>query len=74
MRQVYAVPAFHAPSTEDPRISWEFSVRHYSDNQRQEADSKYCRKQDPSANGEQGQGGISIHARPRWAAAPRITR
>ncbi|MFP3646543.1 GMC oxidoreductase [Paraburkholderia sp. SIMBA_054] len=65
MRQVYAVPAFHGPSTEDPRISWEFSVRHYSDNKRQEADTKYCSKQDPSANGKQGRGGIQY---PRAAA------
>lgn len=41
MRQVYAVPAFHARSTEDPDMSWSFSVRHYTDTAQQKADPKY---------------------------------
>jgi choline dehydrogenase-like flavoprotein len=48
MRQVYAVPAFHAPATEDDDMSWKFSVRHYTDFSRQNKDTKYSRAKDPS--------------------------
>lgn len=66
MRQVYAVPAFHARSTEDPDMSWSFSVRHYTDTAQQKADPKYNAAMDPSAatSGQQ-QGGIFY---PRAAA------
>ncbi|WP_052409490.1 GMC oxidoreductase [Paraburkholderia oxyphila] len=66
MRQVYAVPAFHASATEDPDMSWEFSVRHYTSTARQQNDSKYNAAKDPSATapGEQP-GGIFY---PRAAA------
>jgi len=64
-RQVYAVPAFHAAATEDPEMSWEFSVRHYTDTTRQEKDSKYNASKDPSAAGKQQKGGIFY---PRAAA------
>lgn len=66
MRQVYAVPAFHARATEDPDMSWEFSVRHYTNTARQKDDSKYNETMDPSATtpGQQ-QGGIFY---PRAAA------
>jgi choline dehydrogenase len=37
----YSVPAFHGLSTEDPLLSWEFYVRHYSDDNRPERDPKY---------------------------------
>jgi choline dehydrogenase-like flavoprotein len=43
----YSVPAFHGLSTEDPLFSWEFYVKHYSDDQRPERDPKYHRK-DPA--------------------------
>jgi len=36
----YTVPAYQAKSTEDPAISWDFFVRHYSDDARQERDYK----------------------------------
>lgn len=70
MRQVYAVPAFHARATEDPEMSWEFSVRHYTSTARQKVDSKYNEAKDPSATtpGQaqgQRQGGIFY---PRAAA------
>ncbi|MCO7223660.1 GMC family oxidoreductase [Pleionea sp. CnH1-48] len=38
---VYSIPAFHPNSSEDPRTSWAFYVKHYSDLERQQADSKY---------------------------------
>ncbi|WP_246128704.1 GMC family oxidoreductase [Pleionea sediminis] len=38
---IYQVPAFHAKASEDPKISWDFFVKHYSDPERQRADSKF---------------------------------
>jgi choline dehydrogenase len=43
----YQVPAFHGDSTEDPAMSWQFFVRHYSDQAQQEKDSKF----QPEKNG-----------------------
>src|SRR5579864_6611846 len=43
----YQVPAFHGDSTEDPALSWEFFVRHYTDQAQQEKDSKF----EPKENG-----------------------
>ena len=57
-REVYAVPAFHGAATEDPQMSWEFSVRHFADAKRQSKDCKYNSKLDPSQNGGKGRGGI----------------
>ena len=37
----YDVPAFHALSTENNGIRWDFFVRHYADEARQERDPKY---------------------------------
>jgi choline dehydrogenase len=37
----YSVPAFHALSTEDPAFSWEFFVKHYSEDNHPERDEKY---------------------------------
>jgi choline dehydrogenase-like flavoprotein len=37
----YDVPAFHALSTENDGIKWDFFVRHYADSARQKQDSKY---------------------------------
>ncbi|WP_052392045.1 GMC oxidoreductase [Paraburkholderia bannensis] len=65
MRQVYAVPAFHARATEDPDMSWEFSVRHYTNTARQQEDSKYNGAMDPSVTEGGQQGGIFY---PRAAA------
>lgn len=36
----YTVPAYQAKSTEDPTISWDFFVRHYTDDARQKLDYK----------------------------------
>src|SRR3954471_4677171 len=40
----YQVPCFHAFSTENPRMKWDFFVRHYSDLKQQERDPKYYRE------------------------------
>lgn len=37
------VPIFHPRSTEDKNISWEFYVKHYSDDARNKKDSKYVK-------------------------------
>ena len=49
----YSVPAFHGLSTEDPLLSWEFYVKHYSDDNRPERDPKYHRR-DPRYPGAPG--------------------
>ena len=36
----YDVPAFHPLASENPALSWEFFVRHYADEARQQRDSK----------------------------------
>jgi choline dehydrogenase-like flavoprotein len=64
-REVYNVPAFHAAATEDPEITWDFSVRHYADNTQQRQDSKYNNDKDPPKNGPVDSGGIQY---PRAAA------
>lgn len=40
-RYTYSVPALHPRSTEDDDLKWSFFVRHYSNQQQQERDSKY---------------------------------
>lgn len=37
----YHVPAFHAFASENTAMSWDFFVRHYSDNKLQERDNKF---------------------------------
>ncbi|HEY2906444.1 MAG TPA: GMC family oxidoreductase, partial [Vicinamibacterales bacterium] len=37
----YDVPAFHALSTENEAMKWDFFVRHYGDDERQKRDPKY---------------------------------
>jgi choline dehydrogenase len=37
----YLVPAFHARASEDERFAWNFFVRHYADEARQQCDPKY---------------------------------
>jgi choline dehydrogenase len=37
----YSVPALHARATEDPDMSWEFFVQHYSDAKKNSKDSKF---------------------------------
>lgn len=36
----YSIPAFNAKVTEDPALAWDFFVRHYQDDARQELDYK----------------------------------
>jgi choline dehydrogenase len=40
----YTIPALHPKACEDPRLSWEFSVRHYKNNTQQGRDSKVVGK------------------------------
>ena len=40
----YQVPCFHAFSTENPRMKWDFFVRHYGDLEQQKRDPKYLRE------------------------------
>jgi choline dehydrogenase-like flavoprotein len=40
-REVYECPGYHAAATEDPEASWQFSVRHYHDDELQKRDEKY---------------------------------
>lgn len=63
--ETYTIPAFHAAATEDKVTSWDFSVRHYSDDKRQAEDNKYDPAMDPSRNGGIGKGGVFY---PRAAA------
>ena len=37
----YQVPSFHAKSSEEPNMTWEFYVKHYSDEARQRRDTKF---------------------------------
>lgn len=37
----YSIPAYHALSTEDPLYSWEFFVKHYSEDKNPQRDPKY---------------------------------
>ncbi len=64
-RESYQVPGYHASATEDPDISWQFSVRHYDDDAVQSRDTKYEAKRDPSCTGAVGKGGIQY---PRGSA------
>jgi len=64
-REVYQVPGYHAAATEDPQMSWEFSVRHYENDVTQKGDSKYNSDYDPSHKGAPGKGGIQY---PRCSA------
>ncbi|MCO6690058.1 hypothetical protein KMZ27_11010 [Pseudomonas shirazica] len=73
-REVYNVPAFHAAATEDPEITWDFSVRHYADNTQQRQDSKYNKDKDSPQNGPVDSGGIQYPAQQPSVAALRTTR
>ncbi len=41
----YEVPSFHALASEDPAMSWQYFVRHYSSDQQQERDTKFVKSQ-----------------------------
>src|SRR6185295_9662100 len=53
-KTTYEVPALHAAATEDERMSWGVSVRHYADRTQQQDDTKYDAKDDPEAPGADG--------------------
>ena len=38
----YDVPAFHSLATENEALRWDFFVRHYKDDARQQQDKKFC--------------------------------
>lgn len=42
----YDVPAFHAFASENSAIKWDFYVRHYSDDEQQYLDPKFCKERD----------------------------
>jgi len=42
----YEVPTFHAMSTENEAMKWDFFVRHYDNKTQQEADDKFVRDKD----------------------------
>lgn len=42
----YDVPAFHAFASENSAIKWDFYVRHYSDDEQQHLDPKFCKERD----------------------------
>lgn len=42
----YQVPAFHAHATEDPRLCWNYFVRHYADDEQQRRDPKFTLEHD----------------------------
>lgn len=65
LQETVLVPGYHAAASENKDISYDFSVRHYADDNRQALDSKYTRAKDPSKNGGAGKGGIFY---PRTAA------
>jgi len=44
--QSYPVPVFHTYASEDPDMSWEFFVRHYTDETRSKLDSKFVEAED----------------------------
>ena len=45
-RYMYEVPLFHGLSTEYPEIAWDYYVRHYTDSQKQQKDSKFVADRD----------------------------
>lgn len=45
-KDVYKIPAWHALSTEDEDMSWEYFVQHYSDREMALADDKYEDEED----------------------------
>ncbi len=60
---IAAFPAFHTLTSEDPRISWAFFVRHYANDERQLKDTKFVAERDgvyyPRVG---GLGGCTVHS------------
>ena len=57
-REVYTVPGYHARATEDPEMSWAFSVRHYENDSSQVRDAKYDPLHDPHIPPGARKGGV----------------
>ena len=58
----YQVPVFHGHASEDAEYAWEFFVRHYTNDARQRADSKYDEAHDGIFYPRSGTlGGCSAH-------------
>jgi choline dehydrogenase-like flavoprotein len=49
--EVQTVPGYHAAATEDPKMSWGFSVRHYQETAQQRKDTKYRGEREQSGGG-----------------------
>ena len=76
----YHVPVFHAISSENQAMKWDFFVDHYSDPERQRRDPKYredwSQEQDPPKDPDFGVGGrpdiaVGPHRRARGVLYPR---
>jgi choline dehydrogenase-like flavoprotein len=50
-KETYEVPAYHPAATEDPQVSWGFSVRHYAKQEPQGGDPKYFPTHDRDGTG-----------------------
>ncbi len=65
--EIHDAPGYHAASTENDEMSWQFSVRHYTDSQKQANDHKYEKDKDPDGTGgifyprSSGIGGCTSH-------------
>jgi choline dehydrogenase-like flavoprotein len=65
--EVHDVPGYMAAASEDKEMSWQFSVRHYEDNDRQQLDQKYDETRDTDGTGgifyprSSGLGGCTGH-------------
>ena len=46
----YTIPVMHGRATEDQQFSWEYFVRHYTDDNRQKFDTKLYRHKDADGN------------------------
>ncbi len=57
------VPLFHPLVTEDPRVRWDYYVRHYADEERQRRDRKYIAEQGGVYYPRAGTlGGCTVHS------------
>ncbi len=43
---IHDIPAWHTLSSEDPKLSWDFFVKHYGDVEQQKKDSKYVAEEE----------------------------
>lgn len=59
----YQVPAFHAKASEDEALRWDFFVRHYGSDERQERDTKFRAEHDGVLYPRSGTlGGCTAHS------------